>query len=190
MEQKILYFGYGANRDPRMMAAITGNSKLIGQPGVLRGFKFYVQRLDQIPNKILPDAPTPISPRKAILDSGWGEDFKSYTIKPGSETDVVTGTIWELTPLERELIRNWELIDFGWYQDKKDILAKDLSYKDIKVETEVLGEGQEVDREVDGRNYNTWLLSPEDFERSATKVREEYLAQVTTPEGILKTPEH
>lgn len=190
MEKKVLYFGYGANRDLRMMAAITGNANLVGKSGILKGFRLCVQRLDQIPDTILSTAPAPISPRQTILDAGWDNSFKSYTMKPGSESDIVSGTIWELTPLERELVRNWELIDFGWYQDRTDIMAKTLDYQNIKVETEILGDGQEIDREVDGRNYNTWLLSPEDFKRNATKVREEYFARMQNPEGALKTPEY
>lgn len=105
--EKILYFGYGANRDRRMMAAITGNENLVGRPGMLRRFVLCVQRLDQVP----------ASPR-AILEESWPSSFESYIIRPGKENDWVTGTIWELTPLERDLVANWELIEFGWYQHR------------------------------------------------------------------------
>ncbi len=116
MEEKVLYFGYGANRDSRMMAAITGNKNLKGRPEVLRGFSLCIQRLDQVPDTIVPSAPVQISPRK-ILEGNWPSNFTSYIIKEDSEGQV-NGTIWELTPLERELVRDWELVDFGWYEDK------------------------------------------------------------------------
>lgn len=112
MENKILYFGYGANSRKEMMEAITGNKNLNGQPGVLRGFKLFVQKMNQVPDSVFPGAPAPISP-KVILKPNWGDDFETYIVKPAGEKDEVAGTVWELTSLQRELVRDWELVDFG-----------------------------------------------------------------------------
>jgi len=173
MEKKILYFGYGANSQREMMEAITGNKNLAGQQGILRGFKLCVQRMDQVP-----DLP------KRILKDSWGDDFETYIIKPGEETDEVMGTVWELIPLERELVRDWELVDFGWYNDiEGKAVTKDG--QEVEIQTEGFREGQEVDREVDGKNYKPFLNRLEDFQRVAEKARKEYLERTKMQEGIL-----
>lgn len=178
MEKKILYFGYGANRDPKMMEWITGNKNLVGKPGILKGYKLCVQRLDQIPDTVAPTAPAPYSARANVISGGWPETFESYIIKKDAQGKV-HGTIWELAPQDRELVRDWELIDFGWY---KDITAETTDGKKVTVETEGLREGQKIDREVDGKNYETWLQPPKDFERIATKSRQEYFDRLQTPD--------
>ena len=177
MEKKILHFGYGANSQREMMEAITVNKNLVGQPGILKGFKLCVQRRDQIPDIIFPGSPVRISP-KQIIEENWGKEFETYMIKPGQEADEVAGTVWELTPLERELVRDWELVDFGWYKDMKG-KAETVDGQIFDVQTEGFREGQEVDREVDGKNYKPFLNSLEDFQRVAEKSRKEYLERMT-----------
>src|SRR3990172_8250986 len=113
----VLYFAYGANRDIRMMQAITGSGELKGRPATLKGYSFYVQRLDQILDTIAENSPAPISPRDLLKES-WPDTFTSYIIKEDPEGEV-SGTVWELSPLQRELVRDWELVDFGWYGDIK-----------------------------------------------------------------------
>lgn len=175
MGNKVYYFGYGANRDLAMMTAITGKENLLGKPGVLKGYTLCVQKLGQIPDNILPTSPVQVSPR-TIIEEGWPETFESYIIKPDPEGEV-QGTIWELDPQDRALVREWELIDFGWYQDiKTKATAEDGT--EIEIETEGLREGQQVDREVDGKNYETWLNRPEDFAKVAVRAREEYLERI------------
>lgn len=177
-----MYFGYGANRDPKMMEWITGNKNLLGKPGILKGYALCVQRKDQVPDEILPTAPAPLSARR-LLDN-WPETFESYTIKKDPNQEVY-GTIWVLTPQERELVRDWELLDFGWY---KDIAAKAQAEDGqvLDVQTEGMRDDQEFDREVDGKNYETWLQPSEDFKRIATKSRQEYFVRM---EGSAKTLE-
>lgn len=171
MEEKILYFGYGANSRIEMLEAITGNHNLVGKPAVLSGFVLCIQRLDQVPNSVVQTSPIQISPQQLLRES-WPDSFESYIIKPGNESDKVIGTIWELTPEERALVREWELIDFGWYRDLKG-KAKTKNGV-VEVETEGLREGQEVDREVDGENYEPFLNSLEDFQKVAERARREY----------------
>ena len=177
MGDKVLYFGYGANRQPEMMEAITGNTNLIGRQAILKGFKLCVQRMDQVPDSVFPGSPAPISPKK-ILKESWPDNFKTYMIKPGGEADEVMGTIWELSPLERELVRDWELVDFGWYKDMKG-KAGTLDGQIFDVQTEGLRDGQEVDREIDEENYKPFLNPLSDFQRVAEKSRREYLERMT-----------
>src|SRR3989344_2047062 len=180
--EKVFYFGYGVNKEPKMMRWITGNPNLKGKPAVLRGYKLCVQRLDQVPDTVFPTAPVPVSPR-TILKDNWGESFTSYTIKEDPE-DEVHGTLWELTLQDRELVRDWELIDFGWYKDLKVKIETEDS-QEIEVQTEGIGDGQGYDREVNGTNYETWLNLPVEFERVATKSREDYFARLRkTSEGV------
>lgn len=184
MEEKVSYFAYGANRDPRMMAAITGNQSLIGIPAVLEGYQLCIQRLDQIPDIVFPTSPAPISPRD-LLKQSWPETFESYIIKP-KKGSKVHGNLYKLTPQERELVRDWELIDFGWYKDEKGI-AVTSDGKKVDVVTEGLRQDQEVDREVLGEDYNPWLNSPEDFERVAEKSRREFFERMgITTEGSVR----
>jgi hypothetical protein len=181
---KILYFAYGANKTAEMMASITGNKNLTGRPAVLEGYGIFVQKLNQVPDVIAPHSPAKISPQQ-ILRNVWDKNFESYVIKPAEERQV-HGTVWELTPLERELVRNWELIDFGWYKDA-EVKIKTDSGDEIEVQTEIMGDGQEVDREVDGLDYPPFLNELADFQRVAENTREEYLAM--TLEGNTSSKE-
>ena len=180
MAEKILYFGYGANRDPKMMEWITGNPNLKARPGVLKGYNLCVQRLDQVPDTVAETAPVPSTPRK-ILEDNWPSTFTSYIIREDPEGEV-TGTIWELTPQERELVRDWELIDFGWYRDLRvKVITEDG--QELEVQTEGLRDGQKFEKEVDGTNYETWLNPPLEFKKIATKSREEYTQRLQSQEG-------
>ena len=173
MTNKVLYFGYGANRDPRMIAAIVGKhpDQLIGRPAVLQDYQLGIQGLEQIPDTVLAGAPDPVSPRQ-LLRNGWGDSFESYVIeyRPGSK---VSGTIWELTTEERERVRDWELLDYGWYEDCEGKATSEDGYE-IDVVTEKIRDDQVIGREVDGMNYETWLADPEKFEAIADRVRLEY----------------
>lgn len=173
MTNKVLYFGYGANRDARMIAAILGKpvEQLVGRPAVLQDYQLGVQGLNQIPDTVMPNAPEPISPRQ-ILKNVWGDGFESYVIeyRPGSK---VSGTIWELTPEERERVRDWELLDYGWYEDCEG-KAITADGDEIDVVTERIREDQVLGREVDGMNYETWLADPERFEAIAKRSMLEY----------------
>ena len=91
-----------------------------------------------------------------------------------SQKSEVAGVVWELTPEEREFVRDWELIDLGWYQDLKGKAVTEND-QEIDVETEGLRTDQEVDRDVDGKEYEPLLNSLEAFQRVAVKARREYL---------------
>ena len=171
MSELVSYFGYGANRDRRMMAAITGKpaSKLVGYTGILKGFGLAIQNLDQVPATLSKDSELPISPQEILRDK-WGEGFRSYVIFPKVGQGVI-GTIWKLTPDERERVRDWELVG-DWYQDAVGTVDTDNGSVDII--TESLGNGQTYATEVNGIDYPTWLQPAAKFEVIAGLVRQEY----------------
>jgi len=183
MGNKILYFAYGNNREPEIMQALTGNKNMVGDEATLKGYVLGIQRLDQVPRTRLPGLP--ISPYEAIKRH-WSDSFESYVIKKGE--GEVKGMVWELTPEERELVRDWELIDLGWYKDAKGeaILANG---KKVEIETYALGDNQEIDKVVDGREYNSFLSEPENFLRVIEIARREYFERRRTKEGDVVSKE-
>ncbi len=91
------YFGFGANRDSRMIRAITGRCA-IGIPAQITGFQLCVESIKHIPEKA-----------RRILYTKWDANFVSYGIVP-KETKTVRGRLWLLSNSQRELIRRWELV--------------------------------------------------------------------------------
>jgi hypothetical protein len=174
----IKYFGYGANRSIMMMEAITGKTDLYGQPGKLNGYMLCVQRFDQVPKTVSPNAPVPVSPRE-ILSRSWSKSFRTYTIIPSDKAEV-QGMVWTLTPEDRALVREWELVDFGWYKEiEADAVL--IGGPTVHIVTEGLGDGQEYGREVNGRDYETWLNDPKEMLTIARNARKEFLERQKTP---------
>lgn len=101
------YFGYGANKSPEMIEGIVGRVPE-GRPAELPGFELVIQKGDEIPKTV-----------RKILAESWSPDeldaFRTYAIRQ-QEGAVVEGTLWKLTPQERELVNNWEINDGLWYQ--------------------------------------------------------------------------
>lgn len=175
MAQKtILYGGYGANRDLSMLQAITGNDRLKPIPAVFHDVELGVQRFDQVSDKLSATAPLPFTPKELIINS-WGREstFETYVIrrKKGSR---VNGCVFELTPLERALIAEWEMIEFGWYK-RMHLKATLETGEEKEIETEGFDGSEEIDRVVDGLNYPTYLNEKEDMLKAAENVRKEYL---------------
>lgn len=135
-----------------------------------------------MPDSVSSASPVPVAPQRILRDS-WRDDFESYNIKPDANSEVA-GTIWELSLQDRELVREWELIDFDWYKDRKG-KAVTQDGRMVDVETEGLREGQGVDREVNGKEYKPFLNDLKDFQRIAEKARNEYFERHKTKEGAL-----
>ncbi len=163
MAGKIVYFGYGANRTPEMISWITGKSDLKGKQATISGWILGIQKLNQVPNTPVPTSAGP-KPLRKHLQAEWGDDFETYVIIP--EEGKVKGTLWEITPKERELIRSWERVGF-WYKETK---VKALTDDNLEIDaiTERLGDNQSFDRKADGMNYDSFL-----FPKATLKLRAE-----------------
>jgi hypothetical protein len=173
--ETILYGAYGANRERGMVRAITGNSHLIGRAATFYDVELCVQNFDQIPDIVSPTAPIPKSPKELIRASwGDGSDFETYTAQYRAGS-MIAGNIFRLTLQERALIANWELIEFGWYK-RMNVTATLKDGTMVTVETEGLGDGQQIDRVVDGMNYPSYLNNPTRMFEIAARVREDFLA--------------
>lgn len=171
--EAILYAGYGANRDPQMIKEITGREPQVIGRVALKDVELCIQRYDQIPAEVAPTAPVPISVKDIMIDSwGQGNDFETYTVRP-REGSMVDGMLFQLSPEERALIAEWELIEFGWYERMPITVVLENGSEKL-AETEGLRDGQEIDRVVDGRQYSTYLNDPADMYRIAEKSRREY----------------
>lgn len=177
MSESILYAGYGANRDPQMIMAIVGDTPKTLGTVCIQDVELCVQRIEQITDNTVDTAPAPLSP-KHIIDGAWGEqaDFETYAIRP-AQGSTVSATLFELTPLQRALVAEWELIEFGWY----DRMQVDVDLEDgtkIQAETEGFVSNQDIDRTVDGRHYENFLADPRAMLETAEKARLDYLAQL------------
>lgn len=180
VEAKSLFFVYGPTRDIRVLRALTADPNLMGTEGILKEFKLGLQRLDQVPNtRIL----APKSPQE-ILRESWPDGFEFHVAMPDEKSEGVSGTVVALDTLEAELLRDFELADLNWYKNEKGkVVTSDGRELDVNVF--VLGDGQEISREIEGINYNPWFnTTPEAFIGVAQKSRKEFYERLgQTPEG-------
>ena len=106
-DEKIQFFGFGTLTLPEIVEAITGHTNIVGHEATLEGYVLGIQSIADLPTEKL----------KEILSSVWGADFTSYAIAKGD--GVIKGVIWELTPRDMELLKNWELVELGWFKECK-----------------------------------------------------------------------
>lgn len=180
-QKKLFYFGYGQNSSPEMMQAITGKyeNDLVSYETELDGYELCIQTINDLP---------PIS--QSIIRKAWSDgvdSFRSYVIRP-KEGSKVKGRVYVLSEEEREMVKNFELVDFGWHNEENIEVLSVSKIGKIKAETEVLGVSQTVsDVEVDGLNYEPFL-NPKDMSiRIAESAREEFLNRKL--EGNIKPTE-
>jgi hypothetical protein len=142
-KQSVYYFGFGANASSEMMRAIVGRVPE-GEEAVLYDYKLYTQAYSQIPKVA-----------QEILGEYWGPNFTSYVIK-AEQGGKVKGTLWKLTPYERQLVKNWELV--GPWQDLKVVQVTSVKGPTYEAETEVIPDSQEVQQNVEGENYSYFVV--------------------------------
>src|SRR5438045_1486957 len=99
---KVLFFGYGANKNRRKIAQIIGRDPQESVGALLEGYVLSTQNLNQIPD-----------PPKELLRNLFGNDFKVYTIIKGE--GVVQGSLFEITEEELNKISQWEFVPI-WRQ--------------------------------------------------------------------------
>ncbi|OGE31668.1 hypothetical protein A2631_00785 [Candidatus Daviesbacteria bacterium RIFCSPHIGHO2_01_FULL_44_29] len=168
----VKYFGYGSNADRDMMVHMVGREDLKGEPGKLIGYQLCIQTLDQI-RDIVPEAsPVKTSPREMIRQT-YGDSFELFIAIPKPDA-VAYGTIWDLTPEEVNLVKEWELVDYGM-QEEVNAMAMDSAGNLIQVETQaVLDPPGEFDRVVEGNDYPRYIADRDAMLREADKARLSY----------------
>jgi len=165
-EKLIPYFGYGTNVDPEMLGTITGRVPE-SQPAILRGFELCIQAWDQIPERV-----------KNILSQSWKdeENFRTYTIRkaPGKQVD---GLLYFITPIEREMVAEWE-IEPIWYEPAI-VKVQAVDGKIVEAETQYIKENnRNFTRATDvykGQALPVYLNPKSRMRDVANKVREAYL---------------
>jgi len=176
----LYYFGYGTNRDLDMMAAMIGRKNIIGEPGRLIGYELCIQKVEHIPGEIIASAPAPLSPRE-IVTKAFDENFELYIIKPNANAETY-GTIWQMTPEEYELVREWELLEFGMQEDIK-AMAMDSKGNIINVVTHgSLSTATPIDRCIVGETYEDYIVPKKDILQVAERVRLEYIKRMKNNE--------
>jgi hypothetical protein len=174
-QKTILYFGFGTNKDLEMMEHMIGRKKIKGIPGILVGYEVCIQRADQFRKDIPPTTPYPVSPKDLILKS-WGPNFEMYVSRP-NPTGLAYGTIWEITPEELKLVREWELVDYGAQEDAWGI-AVDSTGKLCKIITQSFMKPPiDIDRVIEGKDYPAYIAPKEAMLKRADEIREQYLLQ-------------
>lgn len=166
------YFGFGTNRDLDMMAHMIGREEIEGEPGRLMGYEVCIQRADQFRTEIADTSPIPVSPKDIILRS-WGPKFEMYVSRPNPD-GIAYGTIWKITPEELELVREWELVDYGAQEDAKG-MAINSQGQMIEVITQSFLKPAEIDRVVTGDDYDPYIWSKEAMLKRADELRLQYL---------------
>lgn len=155
----ILYFGYGANRDPEMMKAIIGRMP-DGEEAKISGFELCIQHWQEMTDKV-----------RQGLTGSWDEHFRSYILRPAiRQPKPVVGKVWHLTPLERKLIDNWEMTGI-WYNI---FLLEYFNPQRIQVEIQVVNDPQ-IKQSVSGSRYKTFLNRKAKMLRVAKRCRQYYL---------------
>lgn len=171
----VLYFGFGTNKDLAMMQHMIGRDEIVGRPGRLIGYEVCIQRGDQFRTDIPPTSPYPVSPRDLIVKS-WGPDFEMYVSRP-NPVGIAYGTIWELTPEDLELVREWEIVDYGAQEDAWGIAIDDDGNLHIVVTQSFMRPPIDIDRVVTGPDYEPYIWSRDAMLKRADELREGYLAR-------------
>ena len=171
MTESMLYAGYGPNREPQMIESITGeNASLVGTVAILNT-GLWIQRMDQTPE--VPVAAGLPAPRD-ILVPHWGPDGESYGVRAKADSAVLAN-LFKVSALGLELIRDWELVELGWKEQRKVSVRERSTGKLHEALTEFLPDDQPVSREANGLVYATYLNDPEKMHLLAKAARQEYL---------------
>ena len=175
MTNKILFFGCGTHREAAMMSYLLGRaeSEFKGVPATIRGYSLCIQRLDQTPDTIFVNEHGSFSVQ-SLLRRNWDDSFRNYIIKADPEGSVA-GIIWELDYLDFEIIKYWEIVDYGWYEEC-DVVAHTDDGQQISVRSVRLRKGHQIDSIVDSISYDPWLQSQEQYKIAATKSRQDFLS--------------
>jgi hypothetical protein len=179
MKTTINYFGFGTNRDLEMMEHMIGRKNIKGEHGKLMGYEITIQRADQFRTEIPPTSPNQKMSVKDLIMKSWGPKFEMFTSRPNPK-GVAYGTIWYITPEELELVRNWEIVDFGCQEDAYGVAITDDG-RVVEVITQSFLKPAEIDRVITGDDYNPYIWDKEAMLKRADELRVEYLEMKKSP---------
>ncbi len=169
----LYYFGFGTNKDLAMMQHMIGRDDIEGRPGKLLGYEVCIQKTSQFRTEIPPKTPLKKSPRDLIIAS-WGPDFEMYVSRPNPNA-VAHGTIWKITLEELELVREWEIVDYGAQEDGCGTAVNEKGESFKVITQSFMKEPYEIDRVVVGSDYEPYIWSKEAMLKKADEVRLQYL---------------
>lgn len=172
----IKYFGYGSNADKDMMIHMIGRDDIVGEPGKLIDYQLCIQSLDQIRDMVPPTSPIKDSPRD-LIRKNFGDTFDLFVAIP-KQGAVTYGTIWDLTPDEIDLVKEWECVEYGMQEEIK-ATAIDFQGNAIEVETQaVIDPPAQYHTIIDGNDYSRYIVNKNKMLETADKVREDYLEMI------------
>jgi hypothetical protein len=166
---KILFFGYGANRDKKRIEEILRASGLENDDLKVEGgfgarvdnMLLAIQNLQQVPDEM-----------RATLLKVWGTNFRAYTLKPGN--GQVAGVLWGLNEKQFEALKAWEH-DGAWREFiEVEIITTD-QHKLKAFADKALDDSKFVQM-VDGLNYES-NLNIEGMSASDETTTDEYRIQ-------------
>jgi hypothetical protein len=158
--KKIIFFGYGANRNRQKISQIIGYDPGEGVGAVLENYILCIQLLIQVPEPI-----------RKFLTQVYGPEFKSYTIRKGE--GLVSGTIWELTEEDIGKIHQWEFI--GSWREMVNIAVTTSRLTQIQAITEKAPDQQDYEEVVDGLLYDEFRFI--DLPQTRAKQTRQYYTQ-------------
>jgi hypothetical protein len=172
-QKQVNYFGFGTNRDLEMMENMVGRKNIKGEHAKLLGYEITIQKANQFRTDVSPTSPVPNTSPKDLILKVWGPDFEMFTSRPNPK-GVAYGTIWYLSPSEFELVREWEIVDFGCQEDAYGEAITDDGKK-VRVITQSLLKPAEIDRVISGDDYEPYIWNKKTMLEQADRVRKEYL---------------
>ena len=171
--KQIKYFGFGTNRDKEMMEHMIGRQSIKGEPGRLLDFEFGIVGLDNFRNEIPKTSPIKLTPRQ-LVQNGFGDDFRMFVSRP-KKGAVTYGTIWTITTFELDLVREWEMVEYGAQEDAKGIAVNEKGEQIEVITQSFLREPSIIDEIITGSNYEDYIAPKEVMLKRADEVRQQYI---------------
>ena len=172
----IKYFGYGSNSDKDMMVHMVGREDLKGEPGMLIGYQLCIQSLAQIRNIVPQNSPVKKSPQEMIRKT-YGNTFDLFIAVPKPDA-VVYGTIWDLTPEEIDLVKEWELVEYGM-QEEVSAMAMTSDGQLMQVETQaVIDPPAQYNKIIKDNDYPKYIADRDTMLKVADQCRIDYFKRL------------
>jgi hypothetical protein len=171
-EEPIKYFGFGTNKDRDMMEHMIGKKGIKGEPGRLIGYEICIQKTHQFRTEIPITTPWNKSPKELIMKT-WGKDFEMYVSRP-NPLGIAYGTIWDLTLAELEIVREWEMVEYGAQEDAWGIAIADDGTLYETITQSFMRPPIDIDRVVTGKDYDPYIWSKQAMLDHADKIYKEF----------------